>query len=180
MARGGRWGQLHMLSDGIHFLDTFRRPLYLVQGEGGLPSSSTFWERRTSGCRPCSWSARRPSSRSAQRPLARARTTASCVATWIAHAHTFLKRGALEAVPGDGISSNWLDAELTHCQAHGLKLQYEIEFTIEQCCGHIMKRERPLFNSKCEHLSCYILRSRVPSTGAKFAYKGLSTGEGFR
>ena len=83
---------------------------------------------------------------------------------WIAHAHTFLKRGALEAVPGDGISSNWLDAELTHCQAHGLKLQYEIEFTIEQCCGHIMKRERPLFNSKCEHLSCYILRLDFAST----------------
>ena len=26
--------------------------------------------------------------------------------------------------PGDGISSNWLIAELTHRQAHGLKLQY--------------------------------------------------------
>ena len=26
--------------------------------------------------------------------------------------------------PGDGISSDWLIAELTHRQAHGLKLQY--------------------------------------------------------
>ena len=39
-------------------------------------------------------------------------------------ARVFLSAGALEAAPGDGISSDWLIAELTHRQAHGLKLQY--------------------------------------------------------
>ena len=35
-----------------------------------------------------------------------------------------LAYGSPDAQDGDGISSDWLIAELTHRQAHGLKLQY--------------------------------------------------------